>query len=505
MAYPIRFNRWAGGFILALCAGVLSDPAAWGRDLIICDDVTDPATMDPHRQFSEKNHTLIQQIYEGLVRFDPNGKIEPALAMTWERMDPLRMRFHLRKGVSFHNGEPFTAESVRYTIARYLNPATGFPAIGFISSLDHAEVVDDYTVDILTKFPDGLLLNRLAGFVLIVPPHMDEQLNKTPIGTGPFKFRSWEKGKKISLAANTNYWMKGFPKLEGLVFMFIPSSEQVERILDGTVDLVTDVPGTMTTHVVSSGKAKISKRPSFYTFTGSLKLNGPLSDVRVRRAINFAINRQELIRYDVFGNGRPLATVSMPGQFGHNEKLEPYPFDLEKAKKLMQEAGFEKGFSLKVFVKSQAERPFRIIKKQLESIGVQLDGEYVPDSQMISKMANNSWDMTFGDCPDPMAHSFFIQAIVLYSHSPFSLMRSSDYDKKLEEMMMTLDPGKQEETGKNIDDYIYQNALSVFTYQRIRTYGLKRDLYFTPWVTAMPYFYSAYFGKTSSKYVDVYE
>jgi ABC-type transport system substrate-binding protein len=221
--------------------------------------------------------------------------------------------------------------------------------------------------------------------------------------------------------------------------------------------------------------------------------------------MNYALNKAELIRYDVFGNGKELATLTMSGQVGHNKELEPYPFDLAKAKQLMEKAGYDKGFTLNVFVKPQAERPFRIIKKQLEAIGIRLIGEYVPDGQMIKKLGEKTWDMTFGDCPDPMAHSFFIQAIVLYSRSPFSLMRSEPYDKLLEGMVTTLELDKQREIGETIDRYIYDNALSLFTYERIRTYGHKRNLYFTPWITSMPYFYSAYFGKNSAKLVDEYE
>src|SRR3989344_5745585 len=161
--------------------------------LVVCDDVMPPLTLDPHKEFAEKNHILLQQIYEGLVRFDAEGRIEPALAVSWTRIDALRMRFKLREGVRFHNGDPFTANSVRFTVERYLDPKTGFPALGFISSLDRAEVVDELTVDLITHYPDGLLLNRLAGFILIVPEeHVrkagDTALNDAPVGTGPFVF-----------------------------------------------------------------------------------------------------------------------------------------------------------------------------------------------------------------------------------------------------------------------------------------------------------------------------
>lgn len=163
--------RFAKPLIFLLAAGVPGPaPSAGQRTLVVCDDVAAPPTLDPQKQFTEKNHTILQQIFEGLVRFGPAGQIEPALAVSWERLGPAVMRFHLRPDVSFHNGEPFNADSVKYTLERYLDPKTGFPALGFISSVEKVETVDPLTIDIVTKFPDGLLLNRLAGFVLIVPP-----------------------------------------------------------------------------------------------------------------------------------------------------------------------------------------------------------------------------------------------------------------------------------------------------------------------------------------------
>ncbi|MCX5792460.1 MAG: ABC transporter substrate-binding protein, partial [Elusimicrobia bacterium] len=127
---------------------------AHGRGLTVCDDVSDPMTLDPQKQFSEKNHTICQQIFDGLLRFDPDGKIEPALAVSWERIDDTRMRFKLREGVFFHNGEPFDSEAVKFSIERYLDPRTGFPALGFIDSIARVEIVDKYTADIVTKNPD---------------------------------------------------------------------------------------------------------------------------------------------------------------------------------------------------------------------------------------------------------------------------------------------------------------------------------------------------------------
>jgi peptide/nickel transport system substrate-binding protein len=120
----------------------LASSALAGGTLVVCAGAQEPATLDPQREFTEKNHTIVQQIYDGLVRFGPEGTIEPALAVAWQRVEPLRMRFQLREGVRFHNGEPFNAEAVKFTIERYLDPETGFPALSFLDSIDRVEIID---------------------------------------------------------------------------------------------------------------------------------------------------------------------------------------------------------------------------------------------------------------------------------------------------------------------------------------------------------------------------
>jgi peptide/nickel transport system substrate-binding protein len=482
--------------ILLLAALAFASP---GRKVVVCDDVRDPLTLDPQREFSEKNHTILQQIYEPLVRFDSDGRIEPALAVTWERKDPLRMRFHLREGVRFHNGEPFDAEAVRFSLSRYLDPKTGFPGGGFLTSIDKAEVIDAGTVDIVTKFPDGLLLNRLAALVLIFPPGYVKEKGETalasePVGTGPFRFVRWIKGDRIMLEANPDYWRKGFPRISALEFKFAPLRDQVDLLLSGQVDLVTDVPGTQTLRLSRSGQVQIEKRPTFATVAATVNTStGPLADVRVRRALNLATDKGELIRYDLLGNGEPLAGVTFPAEFGHNDSLKPYPFDPERARRELEQSGWPHGFHLKTFLKSNAERTGRIIAAQLKRVGVTLDVTMVPDALLVETMRREPWDLAIADVPDPMQHSYFIQAILFYSKSPFSLTRDPEYDSRLERMIGTLDEKRQREACEGLDAYIFDNALGLFTYQKIRTYGMTKGLTFTPYRSGMPYFFDLAF------------
>lgn len=488
-------RRW---LLLFLLAALPSAGTAEEKALVVSDDVSDPLTLDPHRQFVQKNHTLLQQLYEGLVRFGPEGRIEPALATSWERLDPLTMRFQLRAGVRFHNGEPFDAEAVRFTLARYLDPATGFPAAGFVASISSVSVEGPLTVDIHTAFPDGLLLNRLAGFILVVPPRLlaekgPHALETEPVGTGPFRFVRWERGREIVLAASKDYWKAGFPKVPELRFRFLPGERQVEALLKGEVDLVTELPGTMTQRVARNPRTRVLKKETFYTVGATLNTSsGPLADLRVRRALNHAIDRADLIRYDLLGNGRPLASLSMPGEEGHDSSLPVYAFDPARARALLREAGVATPLRLKALVYVQGERAARILARQFQAVGVEMDvSQVMNDAEAVRVIQSVGWDLVIGGVPDPMAHSFFIQSIYLYSRSPYALHHDPAYDRALEEMVATLEPAEREAKARALDRLVHEQALSLFTYQRIKTYGVSRRLRFQPWVTGMPYFDAA--------------
>ncbi len=466
------------------------------RRLILCDDVRDPLALDPHKQFSEKNHTLLQQIYEGLVRFDAAGRVEPALAVSWERIDPLRMRFKLREGVRFHNGEPLTAEAVRFTMERLLDPKTGFPGFPFVATISRVEVVDPMTVDVVTHQPDGILLNRLCILLILPPVHFREAgeagLTSRPVGTGPFRFHSLEPGRAVVLRANRDYWMPGVPKLDEVVFRFIPEEEKLKELFAGRVDLVTNIPGTKTLEVQKRRDTAIIKGRTFFTaFAAMNPSEGPFSDVRVRRAMNLAVDRESLVRYDAMGNAVSLATLSMPGEPGHNPDLKPYPYDPRRARALLREAGYPKGFEVSAIVNANAVRTAKILSAQLARVGVRVRPTVSSDAQLLERFADPRFKMGVGGLPDPMGHSYFIQSIALYSPSPYSQGRLPEYDRRLEEMARTIEDGKREELGREIDRYVYEQALAIFGYQRIQTHAVRRGVRFTHYVTGMPHLYSA--------------
>jgi peptide/nickel transport system substrate-binding protein len=234
--------------------------------------------------------------------------------------------------------------------------------------------------------------------------------------------------------------------------------------------------------VASNANTKVVKKETFYTLTTTFNTaRGPLKDRRVRQAMNYAINKADLIRYDLLGNGNEIASLSMPGEVGFNPDLKPYEFDLAKARQLLKETGLPLPIKLKTLTKAQGDRTARIIAKQLKAAGIELDIYGVTtDADAIRDLASKDMDIGIAGLPDGMGHSTFLQSIMLYSKSPFSLQKDPDYDQRLEAVVAELDPVKHEKMARELDRYVHDEALSLFTYQRIRTYGLSRRIRFDP-------------------------
>lgn len=485
--------------VLAMLTGAFSDiSAAAPKRVVVCDYDRDPVALDPFFTLSEKKYTLIQQIFEGLVRFDAAGRIVPALAESWEQIDPLRLRFHLRQGVVFHNGEPFDAGSIKYTLDHLLDPSVGAAAGGMLSSIEKVEVVSPYVVDVVTRFPDSVLLRRLAGIIFFVPPAYYQRVGgavfgKNPVGTGAFELESWETGKQLVLRANKRYWAPGLPRIDQLVFRFIASPEQqVEELLKGSVDIIMDLPGTATLRVGKSRTAGVIKKESLYTVGGHFNTQKPpLNDILVRQAMNYALDKSKFIRYDLLGNGEPVATMSAPGEFGYNEELQPYPFAPAKAKELLKKAGVKLPLTVKTFIVPFVERAAKIAKEQLAAVGIILDIQMMPEGDALAAFKREDWDMGVTTLPSPFVHVAFAQSLLFYSHSPYTLNKDPLFDKMFDEASSAVDPSESERKFRELERFVHEQALGLFLYRRTKTYGVSRKVKFTPYITGMPYFMDA--------------
>jgi peptide/nickel transport system substrate-binding protein len=335
----------------------------------------DALSMDPYSTNNSFTTAFVNNIYEGLVRFNEQLKVEPALAESWQNTSPTVWRFKLRQGVKFHGGEAFTADDVVFSWQRVQTP-------GSISKLDLGEIkdvrkVDNFTVDVETKVPFPLLPNNLMSFLIMsktwseannakeasdLQQKKENFANRNTNGTGPFMLKSREVDVKTVLAANPAWWDKA-PKhnLDEVVFTPIQSdATRTASLLSGALDATVNLPLQDVARINSSGNFTVVQGPELRTvFLGmdqfrdellysDVKGKNPFKDVRVRRALYQAIDVEAIKRSVMRGVSWPAGMVLSPQLNGAPQNLNarPLPFDPEASKKLLADAGYPNGFTV---------------------------------------------------------------------------------------------------------------------------------------------------------------
>jgi peptide/nickel transport system substrate-binding protein len=372
-------HRWA--LAAALGAVLLSGPVAsgasggQGAELVVADATAPPSTLDPFKVYGTQAQSFFRLIFEPLFDRDPDGKIRTPLLERWGPVDRLTWEFRLRPGVRFHDGGELTAADVVYSLERILDPIS--PRRHEFGELDTIEAVDTLTVRVKTKRPYALLPARLSQFSMIVPERLrgrpDADFFREPIGLGPFKLAELNT-KQAVLTAFADYH-GGVPKMPRVVFQFIPEAEErLRQLLTGTVDIVTNLLPQQVDSLLRAKGVRLVKRNSIRFMDVFIdNRSGPLARVEVRRALLYGTDVEGLVRYIARGNGRAIATVTLPEDFGFNPTLKPYPFDPAKAKALLAEAGYQGGVKLQGLATHDTQMLATALAQQWAKIGVKLE------------------------------------------------------------------------------------------------------------------------------------
>jgi peptide/nickel transport system substrate-binding protein len=291
------------------------------------------------------------QIFDALV--DVTGTdlltLKPMLAERWENPNPNTWRFYIRRGVKFHNGDPLTAEDVKFTIDLAL-ANKGSTQHSYLGPTESARVVDSHTVELVTKTPFPPLLSNISRLHIVPRAYdkigADAFASKQPIGTGPYKFVEWQRGQRIVLEANPDHW-RGAPSPKRLVFRFIPDpSTRAAELKAGGVDIITGPPVAQLKEL-ATGDTTIVTIPAVRVIAYPMNtLQKPLDDVRVRRALNLAVDRDTIVKTLLQGCGKPTGQPFIPGWLGYDPEIKPFRYDPAQAKKLLADAGYANGFDL---------------------------------------------------------------------------------------------------------------------------------------------------------------
>ena len=300
---------------------------------------------------------VIMQIFDQLVEVGDDASPQPGLAESWTSSeDGLTWTFTLRDA-QFSNGDPVTAEDVKFSLDRWKDPAINISYGGLASSVETVEVIDDKTVRITLNRPDGAFLDNLAMFVASIVPKAvveeigDEAFSSNPVGSGPFMLKSWARGERLELERNPNYWRAPMPYLDGVTIDFVQDDNtRLLRVENGEADLAEDVPYAQVERIDALDGVSVASEDVFKW--DAIWLNTaipPLDDVNVRQALNYATPKEDILESVLFGRGDIANHIIANVKYG-DESVPAYPYDVEKAKELMAASSVPDGFDLTMLI-----------------------------------------------------------------------------------------------------------------------------------------------------------
>lgn len=470
------------------------------KDTLVVAQTADTTTLDPQQQGRLwPDMSILSNIFDTLLTRDENGELAPNLATEWEAIDDYTWQFKLRDDVIFHNGEKFDANSVKFSIERLIDPDFNSP-ISELRTVKEVNVVDDYTVNIVTSEPDPIIPNKMVVYpgVMMPPEYVTEMGNdyvaKNPVGTGAYKFVSWEKDHEVVLEANEDYW-KGAPEFKNLIFRCIPNqADQAAALRTGEVDFVLGISSDVAENLKDEENLTVFSAPSIRTFYIGLDClsEGPLQDKRVRQAMNYAIDVQGIIDTVLGGNAQRVATIVPQQNFGYDDSIQPYEYNLEKAKELMAEAGYADGFTIDFDADNDFLTEIQAIAGQLEQINITVNINPIDYNTMVSKMLAKEVAPMFmigiaGWTQDAMSN---FQSYIR-SDRKYTRFNNPECDEMIDILETSMDPEERQRAISRVQEIISEEAYFIYLWQRDNICVINKNIEYNPNLIGLLNMYSA--------------
>lgn len=448
-----------------------------------------PLSWDPIDGYNLLWGSIASNIFDGLVLRTETFSLAPGLAQDWQILeDGLHFRFQLRQGVVFHNGEPFNAAAVKFTFDRLLAEPKGLQR-ALYDSICQVDIIDDYTVDFWLNRYDPSFLVKLSGYGgMIVPPNYikkygEKYFDRNPVGTGPFKFDKAKEGEFLQLVANPHYFA-GIAKVDSLLFRFIADDEQrVKEFLEGRLDILPDLPFAAIPRVKNAAEREVVSVPGLTVNMLEFNLDKKIvQDVRVRQALNMAIDKQVLINMLLNGYGRKVAGLQTAMMFGYDPQLAAYPYDPVYAKELLRQAGVKPGDTITInyvlnnYSWYEITRAISVFLKALD-LNVRIEPIVRASRTHIDAVSQNKdelfqfgwngWTLDFGDSA----------YLLFHSEQPWNpLINSRQVDLLLDQQRNLADQSQRQHILQQVAKIIHQQAYYIPLFNADAVYGVSKKV-----------------------------
>jgi peptide/nickel transport system substrate-binding protein len=487
--------------IFALMLALAAPAAAQPAGTLVVGLVAEPVNLDPAQVTDLNSNRVGRRVVETLVTFpDESTQVVPGLAASWTiSKDGLQYTFKLRSGIKFHDGTPLTAEAVKFSIERQINPEHPAHKLGkypfanfFFGNVKAVEALSDERVAFLLKEPRASFLAILtAGAASIVSPTAVMKTGPDyplqPVGTGPFKFASWDRGQRVVLEKNPAYWK--FPvKVDRVIYRpIVEDQARLTELLTGSLDVIVGVPPDFVGQLESGGKASVLKQVGAHVwYLGINNQKKPFDDKRVRQALNYAVNKDAIVRDVLKGTGTPSRGPVLPNTWAADAALKAYPYDPERARKLLTEAGYPNGFSTTLWVPesgSGMQSPVAmstVMQSNLKAVGVNVALQTMEWGAFLAKLRSKeqelfalSW-MAGTEDPDMVLYPLLHSSQWTPNGPNRALYKNPRFDDLLQQARLTTDQARRASLYKEAQRILVDDAPWVFVDHEIQIAALGR-------------------------------
>lgn len=442
-----------------------SGKTSQGDNSIVVGIQNDLDSLDPHLAETAGTREVLYNVFEGLVKPDKNGDLVPAVASDYKVSDDGKVyTFTLRENVKFHNGETVTAEDVKYSIERNAGKTGGDVLVSAFAKIDSVNIVDDSTIDVVLSEADTEFIGYMT--VAIIPKDYDSQAT-APIGTGPYKFVSYTPQENIKLEKFADYWQSGVPTIDNVEFRIVQNTDSV--ILDlkaGSIDVYPYLTDSQATEL--SGTMDIVDGNS--NLTQALYLNNSneiFSNKLVRQAMYYAIDREEIMSIVAGGKGTALGSALYSGFGKYYEDLSgKYTTDIEKAKALLKEAGYENGFSFTIKIPSNYQfhvSTGEVIVEQLKKVGIEAKIELIDWTTWLEDVyTNRNFEATVIGIDAKLAPSDMMLRYKSDYSKNFCNYTNTEYDEVLAKAMSTTNEDEKVGYYHQLQEILADDAAAIY-------------------------------------------